>query len=182
MADTLTLTATSPCYGLPPKTLGTCTLTEADLGTLTSVAPFKGAAVSDALKAAHGMAFPAPNRATGKSGARAIWFGRDIALLAGPAPDPGLGDLAALTDQSDAWACVTLSGDDAGAVLARLVPIDLRPAAFKQGHTARTQLGHMNASITRTGPDSFLILVFRSMAATLVHDLVTAMESLAARH
>lgn len=110
MADTLTLTATSPCYGLLPKTVGTCTLTETDLGTLTSVAPFKGRAVSDALKGAHGMAFPAPNRVTGKDGARAIWFGRDMVLLAGPVPDPGLGDHAALTDQSDAWTCVTLSG------------------------------------------------------------------------
>lgn len=182
MADALTLTATSPCAGLLPRTVGTCTLTETDLGLLTSVAPYKGNAISEALKAAHGMAFPAPNRTTGKDGARAIWFGRELALLAGPAPDATLANHAALSGQSDAWACVTLSGDDARAVLARLVPVDLSPASFKQGHTARTQLGHMTASITRTGNDSFLILVFRSMAATLVHDLVTAMESLAVRH
>ena len=182
MADTLTLTATTPCYGLLPKTLGTCTLTETDLGTLTSVAPFKGAALSDALKAAHGMTFPAPNRMRFPMDVLGAVFGRDMALLAGPAPDPALTEMAALTDQSDAWTCVTLSGEDAGAVLSRLVPVNLSPATFKQGHTARTQLGHMNASITRTGADTFLILVFRSMAATLVHDLVTAMESLAARH
>jgi sarcosine oxidase subunit gamma len=182
MADALTLSETTPCYGLLPKTIGTCTLTETGLGRLTSIAPYKQVAISDALKTAHGMVFPAPNRATGKDGARAIWFGRDMALLAGPAPDAALADHAALTDQSDAWTCVTLSGADAPAVLARLVPVDFSAAQFKQGHTARTQLGHMNASITRTGADSFLILVFRSMAATLVHDLVTAMESLAARH
>ncbi len=180
MADALTLTATTPCYGLLPKTIGTCVLTETDLGALTSVAPYKQGAAG-ALKDAHGMDFPAPNRTTGKQGARAIWFGRDMALLAGPAPDAALAEHAALTDQTDAWACVTLSGDDAAAVLARLVPVDLSLAKFKRGHTARTQLGHLNASITRTGVDSFLILAFRSMAATLVHDLVTAMESLAAR-
>jgi len=182
MADALTLTATTPCAGLLPRTVGTCTLTETDLGPLTSVAAFKDAALSDALKAAYGMDFPAPNRATGKDGARAIWFGRELALLAGPEPARELAQYAALTDQTDAWASVTLTGDDARAVLARLVPVDLSPATFKNGHTARTQLGHMNASITRTGPNRFLILVFRSMAATLVHDLVTAMESLAARH
>jgi heterotetrameric sarcosine oxidase gamma subunit len=57
----------------------------------------------------------------------------------------------------------------------------MRMSAFAVGATARTQLGHMNASITRTGDDTFLIAVFRSMAATLVHDLTTALEAVAAR-
>jgi sarcosine oxidase subunit gamma len=39
----------------------------------------------------------------------------------------------------------------------------------------------MTASITRTGAESFLILVFRSMAATLVHDLKQAMAAVASR-
>ncbi|MEO0389389.1 MAG: sarcosine oxidase subunit gamma [Pseudomonadota bacterium] len=173
------LIATSPAAGLLPVTIGTCTLQEVDLGTLTSVAPYKGAA--DVLKDAHGMAFPAPNRATGKDGARAIWFGRDMALLAGPAPDPALAQHAALTDQSDAWTCVTLSGPDAEDALARLVPVDLRAAQFKRGHTVRSQLQHVGVSVTRTGADTFLILGFRSMAGTLVHDIVEALESVAAR-
>lgn len=173
------LIARTPCDGLLPRTIGTVTLEETELGTLTSVAPYKGA--PDALKDAHGMAFPAPNRATGKAGARAIWFGRDMALLAGPEPAASLAEHAALTDQSDAWACVTLSGQGAEDVLARLVPIDTRAATFKRGHTARTQLQHLGVSLTRLGPDSFLILAFRSMAGTLVHDLVGAMETVAAR-
>jgi sarcosine oxidase gamma subunit len=40
---------------------------------------------------------------------------------------------------------------------------------------------HMNGSVTRIGADSFVILVFRSMAGTLYHDLERAMESVAAR-
>ena len=39
----------------------------------------------------------------------------------------------------------------------------------------------LNASITRTGAETFLILVFRSMAETLRHDLKEAMEAVAAR-
>ncbi|MEO0938939.1 MAG: sarcosine oxidase subunit gamma [Pseudomonadota bacterium] len=173
------LIARTPCEGLLPRPIGDAVLEEVDLGVLTSVAPYKGA--SDPLKNTHGMAFPAPNRATGKAGARAIWFGRGMALLAGPAPDPAMAAHAALTDQSDAWACVTLSGAAAEDVLARLVPIDARAATFKRGHTARTQLQHINVSLTRIGADSFLILGFRAMAGTLVHDLVEAMESVAAR-
>jgi len=173
------LTPRTPCDGLLPRTIGSTVLEEVDLGTLTSVAPLGGA--PDPLKDAHGMAFPAPNRATGKAGARAIWFGRDMALLAGPDPDPSIAQHAALTDQTDAWACVTLTGAGAEDVLARLVPIDTRAATFKRGHTARTQLQHINVSLTRIGADSFLILAFRSMAGTLVHDLVEAMETVAAR-
>ncbi|WP_295316169.1 sarcosine oxidase subunit gamma [Roseobacter sp.] len=180
MAD---LVAKSACAGLLPVTVGTLTLEETDIGVLTSVAPYNGRGddLSTALQKAHGVKLPAPNRTTGQDAVRAIWFGRDVALLAGPAPDRALATHAALTDQSDAWAVVTLSGDGSDDALARLVPLDLRAAQFKTGHTARTQIMHMNASVTRTGPDCFLILVFRAMAQTLVHELKTAMEGVAAR-
>jgi len=36
------------------------------------------------------------------------------------------------------------------------------------------------ASLTKTGENAFQIMVFRSMAETLVHDLKTAMEGVAA--
>ena len=180
MAD---LSAKTPCSDLLPLAIGEAEATEVDLGVLTSVAPYAGqeASVSDAMKAAHEVGFPAPNRAPGKAGARAIWFGRDMALLAGPEPDTSLREHAALTDQSDAWTCVELSGAGAEDVLARLVPVDLRRATFKRGHTVRSQIKHMNGSITRIGADSFLLLVFRSMAETLVHDLKEAMQTVASR-
>lgn len=177
------LIAKSPLDGFEPLTIGAVSLSEVDLGVLTSVAPFKGKsdALSAALKEAHGMALPAPNRATGKAEARAIWFGRDMALLAGPAPDPALAQYAALTDQSDAWTCLQLSGAGSEDILARLVSVDLRASAFRRGHTVRSQVQHMNGSILRTGSQTFLIMVFRSMAKTLLHDVQRAMESVAAR-
>ncbi|MCV3272609.1 sarcosine oxidase subunit gamma [Roseobacter sinensis] len=177
------LVGTSPCAGVLPLTIGDVQAVEVELGHLTSIAPFAGqaTAASVALEAAHGMPLPKANCTTGKEGARAIWFGRDMALLAGPTCDPAVAKHAALTDQSDAWAAVTLSGPSAEDVLARLVPVDLRSVSFKRGHTARTLLKHMNGSVTRLGPESFLILVFRSMARTLAHDLKEAMEAVAAR-
>lgn len=180
MAD---LIARLPYEGVLPLTIGAVTLDHEDLGALTSLAPFKGrkAALNDALKAAHDLSLPAPLRSSGKAGARVLWFGRSHYLLAGPEPDASLGQVAALTDQSDAWCVVRLSGAGAVDALARLVPVDLRPAVFKRGHTVRTQVQHMSASITRVGDDGFVILVFRSMAKTLVHDLQTAMEAVAAR-
>ncbi|MGJ8544879.1 MAG: sarcosine oxidase subunit gamma [Sulfitobacter sp.] len=176
------LKAKTPCAGLLPLGIGAARLVEVDPGHLTSLQPLGAAAgLSGALHAAHGMEYPEPGRSTGKTGARCIWFGRGEALLMGPAPDAGLAAHGAVVDQSDAWAVVTLSGAGAVDVLARLMPLDLRAHVFKEGYTARTQLVHMACSVTRVGPESFMIAVFRSMAGTLVHDLRGAMQAVAAR-
>ena len=174
------LQATSPCAGLLPLEIGGHVVAERDAGVITSVTPFVGASKA-ALERALGCAFPAPLTSSGDDTLCCVWVGQGEALVMGASLDPGLGAMAALVDQSDMWAVVTLSGPQCDAVLARLVPVDLRLRAFGVGATARTQLGHMNASITRLGGDTFMIAVFRSMAATLVHDLVTALEAVAAR-
>ena len=83
------LIAKSPCAWLLPKTIGAVDLTEVEPSHITLIAPHKGQkkAVSDALKAAVGLTFPAPNRVTG-AGARAVWCGIEQALLMGvPCPD-----------------------------------------------------------------------------------------------
>nr|WP_255596831.1 sarcosine oxidase subunit gamma [Cognatishimia sp. MH4019] len=170
--------AKSPCDGLLPLTIGAATLTEVETGPITSISPFKGQekAVSEALKAAHGTAFPAPNRTTAKDAARLIWSGRGQALMLGAVPQI---ESAALTDQSDAWCCVEIAGDGVQDVLARVTPVDTR--AMKRGHTARTLVQHINVALTRTGKDRFEVMAMRSMAQTLVHDLQRAMSGVAAR-
>ncbi|MCV6585510.1 MAG: sarcosine oxidase subunit gamma [Marinibacterium sp.] len=177
------LAALSPCAGLLPIAHGDVTLSEVDLGQITLMRPWAGrqADLAAALKDAHGLAWPAPGRATGRAGQRAIWFGLDQVVLAGPSPDPALASFGALVDQSDGWAVVRLEGEGAIAVLSRLVPIDLRPSVFKRGHTARTQLQHMPVSLSKLGDRAFVIMGARSMAQTLVEDLKTAMAGVAAR-
>jgi len=88
---------------------------------------------------------------------------------------------AQVVDHSDAWAIVRIDGTDAAAVLARLTPIDIRDGVFKNGHTARTLVAHMTASITRVGVNAYEIMVMRSMAGTLVHDLEQAAHNVASR-
>lgn len=176
------LIETSACAGLLPVTLGRVTLEEVEAGTLTSLSAFGDASdLSAALKNAHGMTLPEPGQSTGAEGARCVWFGRGEALLMGPDPDAALAEKAAVVDQSDAWAVVRLQGAGAVDVLARLVPMDLRDGAFAPGRTARTQVGHMHGSVTKLDTDSFMIMVFRSMAGTLVHDLRAAMAAVASR-
>lgn len=177
------LFASAPFAALLPLSVGSVELAAVDLGRLTLITPYKDreAALSKALQSAHDVALPAPNRTTGQAGCRVLWFALGQVMLAGPEPDPGLAEHAALVDQSDGWVTATLQGEGAEDVLARLVPVDLRAAIFKRGYTVRTQLQHMSVSITRTGAERFQIMVFRSMAKSFVHDLETAMEGVAAR-
>lgn len=176
------LKAMSACTGLVPLSIGSVTVDEMDLGRVTSLSPFGDASALDgALKAAHGVGWPQPGQALGGKAARVVWFGRNEAVLIGPAADQSLSGVAAIVDVSDAWAVVCVEGAGAVDVLARLVPVDLRGAAFGTGQTLRTQIGHLAASITALGPDRFMILVFRSMAATLLHDLKQAMAGVASR-
>jgi heterotetrameric sarcosine oxidase gamma subunit len=173
------LVALSPCAGLLPLTAGSVTLSEVLPEAITSVAPFTGreAAVSAALQASVGAEFPAPNRWTGGA-TRIVWTGPGQAMALGARVAP---EGAALTDQSDAWAAMRLEGAGAEAVLARLVPVDLRRAQFPEGHAARTLLHHMTCTIMRVDEAAFEIMVFRSMAGTAVHHLETAMRSVAAQ-
>lgn len=161
-------------------TLGGVTLTEVATGPITSVAVLPGGAkaVAKGLKPL-GLAMPAPNSFAEKTGARIIWTGRDQAFLTGVEAPPLEG--AAVTDQSDGWAVLALSGPAAVDVLARLVPMDLRLLACPVGRVLRTQMNHMNVVILRVGDFAVEIMVFRSMARTAWHELEGAMQMLAAR-
>lgn len=180
MAELLAKTA---CDGLAPLTIGGLSLKETAPQVLTSLAPYRdqAQALEAALQAAHGLGFPAQGGSTRSKEARAIWFGRDLALLIGPKPEASLAQHAALTDQSAGWAVLELTGPGAEDVLARLCPVDLRLSAFAVGASLRTEAKHMMASVHRREKDSFQIMVFRSLAQTLHHDLKTAMEAWAAR-
>lgn len=176
------LNATDAFAGALPMTYGTVTVAALDLGAMTSLSPFGDASdLSGALEKAHGVTLPGPGESTVAGDVRCIWFGRGEVLLTGVPPSAELARHAAVVDQSDGWAVVSVEGADAVDVLARLVPLDLRDKAFPLGATARSQVLHMHGSITKRAADSFMIMVFRSMAGTLVHDLKQAMAAVASR-
>lgn len=162
-------------------TRGGLTLREVDPGPITSIALFPGQEklVAKGLKAL-GLSFPGPNAlVTGKDGALLVWTGRDQAFLIG-AEAPVL-EGAAMTDQSGGWCTLELSGPAAADALMRLVPLDLRLAAFPVGRAVRSGLNHMGMVMIRTGDEAFEIMVFRSMARTAWHEIEAAMATVAAR-
>jgi methylglutamate dehydrogenase subunit D len=80
----------------------------------------------------------------------------------------------AMTDQSDSWVILALSGLHSRQTLARICPIDCSESAMPIGTTARTSMEHLGAIITRR-PDEgdhqpcFWLLSARSSAASFLH-------------
>ena len=80
----------------------------------------------------------------------------------------------AMTDQSDSWVILALSGPQSGQTLSRICPIDCGVSAMPIGTTARTSMEHLGAIITRR-PDEgdhqpcFWLLSARSSAASFLH-------------
>jgi len=164
-----------------PFEYGGAVLEEIAVAGLTSIAIERGKEkiVSTALKNVAGLGFPAPNRATSGEGGRCIWTGPGQALLVGMPLSKLNG--SAISDQSDGWAVLRLQGEISEAVLARLVPIDVRISVFKTGHAAKTLLYHMPLLITCRAKKNFDLFVFRSMAQTAVHEIKVAIKSVAAQ-
>lgn len=173
------LRAEPPAAGLLPVRAGALELRHAPVAAITQILPFAGRheAVSEALRDAHGLRFPAPNQVESAGDLCLAWSGLDEALALGP--PVGAIEGAAVIDQSDAWAPMKLAGAAAD-VLARLCPVDLRPAAFPPGSAARTGLGHV-AVLLLAEDDGVLILVPRSMAAHAVEEIAEAMRAVVAR-
>lgn len=171
------LVAKSPCAGLLPVTHGGVTLRELAPERVTSVAPFKGKekVVSTALQKSVGAGLPEVGRLVAGDKGQILWSQRGQYFVL----DAKLAKLkAAVTDQSDAWACVALEGDKASDVLARLCPLNF--GAMDEGDVARSMIGHMSAVIIRRS-DGYDLMVFRAFAKTLVHELETIMRSISAQ-
>ena len=171
-----------PALGFPPLRIGAVVLSVVEEGPITSVAPWPGqGAAVDAALAPLGLRFPRAGEVVEDGAARMVWSGRDQALLIGADAPEALGEVAALTDQSDAWVTLALEGWDAEPAMTRLVPIDMRAAVFPPGRVARTLLQHMPAIIERRPGGAILIRTFRSMGGTAWHEVERAMRLVAAR-
>jgi heterotetrameric sarcosine oxidase gamma subunit len=172
------LAAQDPLDGLGlPLAAGGSRLAALPAVRRVAVAPFAGRHAE--VAAALGTALPAVGATAALAGGHLLWAGDDVWLVEGVAA-PDLAGLAAVVEQSDAWAGLVLEGAAARDVLARLVPLDLDPSACPAGSAARTLLRQVPLLIVVTA-DGFRLLVPRSFAASAVEDLARAMRGVAAR-
>lgn len=83
-----------------------------------------------------------------------------------------LASRASIADQSHGRVRIGIGGASVEAVLAKGTAVDLDQANFAIGHSAMTLIGHISALITRTGVESFELMVLRGFAESLWDDLV----------
>ncbi|WP_298257386.1 sarcosine oxidase subunit gamma [uncultured Litoreibacter sp.] len=169
------LKAKSAAHGMFPLRLGALSADEAASRPIFSIAPFKGSKVDAALVKALGIGLPDAGASTRKGDVEILWVGRGQYFLIGAAA-PKLP--AAVTDQSDAWCSVRLAGEEAGAVMARLCPVQLDQ--LQEGQVVRSLVGHMSAIIVKRS-GGFEVMVFRAFAKTLADELRAAMVSVNAQ-
>lgn len=90
-----------------------------------------------------------------------------------------LDGVASVSDQSDGYTMIRLSGANVRDALAKLIPIDVHPLAFEVGDVASTVASHIGVTVWRLpdGPDSaplFEVLLFRSLTRSFWHALAEA--------
>ncbi|MBN9526782.1 MAG: hypothetical protein J0H82_11285 [Alphaproteobacteria bacterium] len=127
-------------------------------------------AVAATIAAAYGIDLPSAGRWAGGADIAFAWAGpgewsaiadRPIARdLAGR-----LAGQAAVTDQSDGWHLTEVSGLRVRDTLAKMLPIDLDPAALPPGAVALTRAGHIDLRLRHLSAGVYELAVFRSLGA-----------------
>lgn len=84
---------------------------------------------------------------------------------------------AYLSDQSDSWAMLTISGENARSALERICPIDLHPPTFGQFSVTRTAMEYLAVIIMQTGDNEFVLFSPRSSADSFLHMVLTSIEN-----
>jgi methylglutamate dehydrogenase subunit D len=144
----------------------------------------KSGVLKATIRAAYGADLPTTPERIEAKGIAFIWYGPDQ-WLAVAERDNGrdletelkkiTAGLAAVVDQSDGRAVIRISGPRARDVLAKGMPIDLHPRAFKANGVAITHASHIGVILWQAGPEpTYEIAMFRSFADSFTHWLTDA--------
>lgn len=144
---------------------------------LLALAPKRGqrAALAVRLQALYGLDLPTGPRASLAPGAALVATGPAQFLLVldqgdAAATVAGLADLATLTDQSDGYGVLRLTGPGTFETLAKGISIDFHPGSFGPGGAAVTACAHMGSILWQVDAAPTVdIAVFRSMASSFWH-------------
>ncbi|MBZ9850762.1 sarcosine oxidase subunit gamma [Mesorhizobium sp. CA14] len=144
----------------------------------------KAAEMVKAAQARFGIAAPETPKAVDTADTALIWSGPDQFLVLSKGGKHTIEALAAafvgsasLSDQSHARALISISGDKARAMLAKLSSIDLHPDKFRVGAAAATSMDHTSITLWRgkdraDGQPVFNLLVFATFAESLWHTIL----------
>ncbi|MDP4822927.1 MAG: sarcosine oxidase subunit gamma [Aestuariivirgaceae bacterium] len=126
--------------------------------------------LDSAMFARFGAELPHPGGTTEGKSVTFYWCGAEqyFAVATGMAEGAlydalraAAGDLAAFSDQSHARMMLKVEGPAVRRLLAKGTPVDLHPDAFPQDGSAVTQMAHVGVNLAASGPDGFVLSVFR---------------------
>ncbi|MBZ9861898.1 sarcosine oxidase subunit gamma [Mesorhizobium sp. CA12] len=144
----------------------------------------KATEMAKAAKARFGVASPETPKAVDTADAALIWSGPDQFLVLSnggkhtiEALAPVFVGSASLSDQSHARVLISISGEKARTMLAKLSSIDLHPDVFAVGVAAATSMDHTSITLWRdkdraNGQAVFNLLVFATFAESLWHTIL----------
>lgn len=171
-----------PNVTLSGANIGDALLSVEQPENIASIAPLKGQqkATALAVKKYLKCALPAVGEVKWTKSVTVSWVGHGQWFAFGKVDGlaDALADIAAVTDQSDAWMQLRITGLDAAEVMARITPLDIR--AMVIGQTARAEFAHMPAAITPI-EGGYEVMVMRSFAKTAVDHTIGVMKRLAAQ-
>lgn len=140
-----------------------------------------------AIKKAYGVDLPdVGSAATSKDRAyRLLRMAQDQAFVMFTHTTPDAADVvskqlngtAYVTDQTDVWTALDISGAAARAALERICPIDLHPDAFMINAVARTIMEHLGVVVLRTDEDTYTLLSASSSAGSFLHAVETSAQN-----
>ena len=182
------LTAAPPLAGVDEKFDGIHLRAPKDLAIVAVALPLGGEdAALTAIRKGYGADLPAPGKSVSakEDGATLLRLAPDQAFILFHRAEPdaeavvaeGIGDTAYLTDQTDVWCGLEVSGPRARIALERICPIDIHADAFAVGDAARTVMEHLGTIIIRTEQDTFLLLSASSSAGSFLHAVETSIRN-----
>jgi heterotetrameric sarcosine oxidase gamma subunit len=149
--------------------------------TMASFATARGKteALAEAMRSSYKLELPRrPGRSEG-NGLAVVWTGPDQWLAVADRDQgrdletelkPALAGLASVVDQSDGRVVVRVSGPRTRDVLAKGLPLDLHPRAFKPGDAAITHASHIGVILWQLDDrPTYELAMFRSYADSFAH-------------
>ena len=183
MPDSMVLTErpafASLLSAVGPETRAGVLVSEPSDLQLATVIPRQGRrdALADRLRATYGVDLPGGPKRVASDGLALLGTGPRTWLAqrtGGPALASELartlGDVAAVSDQSDGYAVLRLTGEKLRATFEKGLAVDLHPRAFRPGDVAVTTCAHLGVIVWQLDEaPTYEVAVFRSLAASFWH-------------
>lgn len=187
MAD-YTLTAEPPLAGYDQSFGAMRLMAPKDLALVSIALPLgKEKAATKAIEVGYSCAFPDVGKAqlTKDKRTAVMRLATDQAFVLFTRSEPDAADYvtekimnkAYVTDQTDVWSGLEISGPNCRTALERICPIDLHPNSFAVNDVARTAMEHLGVIILRKDQETYLLLSASSSAGSFLHAVETSLNN-----